>query len=313
MLLDILIPTFNRAEFLKKNIAMLADWIEELKCKDKVNIIISDNCSTDLTFEIALSLQKKFDINLDLYRQDENIGLEKNTVFVFSKATSEYVMFLGDDDFLDRNYLKHVLNYIEKRFYTCILPTFLSKTVDGRVLGGGRIGKNRIFREGFLTAKKMSLLGHQLSGITLLREGTLESYLAHPRHRNIYLFISFVGFNCLRGSVLLLSEYPVDVTIGEKKDWNYGDDALFNEKIKNASVISRSFFEKVSLEHHFYLRNLDSIILLYPDFSSKLKALYLSTFTKNLTISYKFFTPFALISYVSARVLIKSFSKLGII
>jgi hypothetical protein len=51
----------------------------------------------------------------------------------------------------------------------------------------------------------------------------------------------------------------------------------------------------------------------FSDFSSKLKALYLSTFTKNLTISYKFFTPFALISYVSARVLIKSFSKLGII
>ena len=50
MLLDILIPTYNRVEPLKKNLILLIDYINRLECKDNVCIIVSDNCSSDSTF-----------------------------------------------------------------------------------------------------------------------------------------------------------------------------------------------------------------------------------------------------------------------
>ena len=221
MLLDILIPTFNRIESLKKNIELLICYISKLDCKDRIGIIISDNFSSDSTLDVLNILKSNTDVKIIIYRQEENIGLERNAVFTLSKSNAKYVMFLGDDDFLHFDYLKKIIEHLESDNLACIIPSFLAKRADGAIVGYRSLGENKKYTRGFLSALTLSVLGHQLSGIVLFREGILEKYLSSEKFRNIYLFISFVGLNCLRGDIWHFTEYPVDVTVGEKKDWNY--------------------------------------------------------------------------------------------
>lgn len=312
MLLDILIPTYNRIEPLKRNLELLISYITKLECKDKISIIISDNFSTDSTFEELNKLKSNTDVKISFYRQIENIGLEKNAVFVLSQANAKYVMFLGDDDFLQFDYLREVVEHLESGNLTCIIPSFLAKKVNGSIVGYRSLGENKKYTKGFSSALHLSMLGHQLSGVTLLREGTLDKYLENKDFRNIYLFIAFVGFNCLRGDILHLTEYPVDVTVGEKKDWNYGKDALFNEKIKNVPIIVENFIERLRLENKLYIDNIYSIFSIYPGLNPRLKALYLSSTSQNLSLIFKTYIPFLLILFATNKIINKLFKKAGV-
>lgn len=311
MLLDILIPTYNREKALEKNIHLLINYIDKLDLHNEVQIIVSDNCSTDGTSEMINEIKKTSAVSIILFTHESNIGLEKNAVFTLSKSQSEYVMYLGDDDFLQFEYLEKVVEILKHKKYSCIIPSFLAKTVDNRITGHRSLGESKTYKKGFDAAYNLSMLGHQLSGVTFLREGTLEHYLKNENLRNIYLFISFVGFNCLRGGALHLTEYPVEVTVGEKKDWNYGEDALFNEKIKNVPLIYNRGFNRFKLENKFFLTNIYSIFTIYPTMYDRVKALYLSSFSKNLSLVFKVYIPFLLLLFVSNKICEKLFKKLG--
>jgi len=49
MKIDILIPTYNRADDLIYNLTLIQSELEQQGLFDKINIIISDNCSVDNT------------------------------------------------------------------------------------------------------------------------------------------------------------------------------------------------------------------------------------------------------------------------
>lgn len=312
MLLDILIPTFNRIESLKKNIELLICYISKLDCKDRIGIIISDNFSSDSTLDVLNILKSNTDVKIIIYRQEENIGLERNAVFTLSKSNAKYVMFLGDDDFLHFDYLKKIIEHLESDNLACIIPSFLAKRADGAIVGYRSLGENKKYTRGFLSALTLSVLGHQLSGIVLFREGILEKYLSSEKFRNIYLFISFVGLNCLRGDIWHFTEYPVDVTVGEKKDWNYGDDALFGEKIKNIPIISENFLQRFRLENKFFVDNIYSIFIVYSTLSKRIKALYLASTSKNLSLVFKIYIPFLLFLFTVSKIINKIFKGIGI-
>ncbi|WP_020614551.1 glycosyltransferase family 2 protein [Sediminispirochaeta bajacaliforniensis] len=239
-LLQILIPTYNRIDFLAKNINLLDTYICELGLLNKVSILISDNASQDGTIEKVKSLQSEKTSSISVLSNNENVGLEKNAVKVLENATAEYVMYLGDDDFISKEYLENVAKIIEKRDVKCIIPSYVNIDIYGNQINGGRDRntESQLIGKGYLSASKAFIKGHQLSGIVFLREGTLSAYL-EASCRNIYLFMFFVGYNIIRGDAFHLTSYPVRVSQpGQaKKDWNYGKDGLFNEKFKNSTAL----------------------------------------------------------------------------
>jgi glycosyltransferase involved in cell wall biosynthesis len=92
---SVCIPTFNRANYLKKLVNQLIAFIEEDKLD--LEVCIADNCSDDNTWEFLQSiaaLHPRFKIK----RQDFNIGATSNLIDVTSMATSEWMMVIGDDD-----------------------------------------------------------------------------------------------------------------------------------------------------------------------------------------------------------------------
>jgi len=238
MLLSILLPTYNRVEDITRNLLLLINYIEKLHIKDSVEIIISDNFSPDNTVEKLNAIIEENNFNIVIYKQSENIGLEKNALFVLEKAVGKYVMYIGDDDFIDMNYLKDVVSEIQlENAPTVILNSILGVTKENEIVGSRGIGEKRQrFKLGYAMASLKMYLGNQLSGMTFLRENTFESYKTNTVN-NIYLFVYFIGFNMLRGDFLYITEYPVKVTEGAKKDWGYHYDGLLNDLFRNYAVL----------------------------------------------------------------------------
>lgn len=92
--LIVVVPVFNEEKYIEKTLL-------SLKSQDLIDVtfIISDNCSTDNTWEICQKLTKD-DARFILVQQPKNIGAGKNLDFLYSYADSEYMMLLGGHDYL---------------------------------------------------------------------------------------------------------------------------------------------------------------------------------------------------------------------
>lgn len=236
-LLTILIPTYNRIEFLVENLKHIESIKKTCNVFDKILISISDNNSNDDTYNIIQHYLPILDLNVAYVRQETNIGLEANAVFLISKATTPYIMYLGDDDYFSKDYLLEIISLIEDYTPSVIVGTFKEVIVSQKKVFDDLNIPNVFYDKGIDSAYKLYLVGHQLSGLVFKREGLLESYLKHPHFRNIYLFEYFVAKSALAGKSIHVRKYPLLVTVGGKRDWNYGKDWLAGEHLKGAKAL----------------------------------------------------------------------------
>lgn len=95
--LSLCFPTYNRGWCMKEQIERLKNCPQEVL--DKMEIIISDNCSTDDTQQIVQdAIDQGF--NCRYIRNETNLGMDGNFVSCFRKAKGRYVWLLGDDDII---------------------------------------------------------------------------------------------------------------------------------------------------------------------------------------------------------------------
>lgn len=97
------LPVFNNEKTVKYAIQSILK-----QSYSRIELIISDNCSTDSTAAICMNLAK-IDNRIKYYRQNSNIGMIPNFNFVLSKSTSEYFMWLAGDDIFDESYIAECL------------------------------------------------------------------------------------------------------------------------------------------------------------------------------------------------------------
>ena len=108
--LSICIPTFNRITYLKKTINQL---LAILPVDDTIEIIISDNHSTDETYQYCNELIGKYDF-IKYNRQDKNIGLDLNAFSAIERSSADYCWLLSDDDIPLKNSLSRICNVIHE-------------------------------------------------------------------------------------------------------------------------------------------------------------------------------------------------------
>jgi abequosyltransferase len=97
VLLSICIPTYNRPKLLENCIESILRNIDFNK--GSIEICISNNCSSEDYSFIDYYLSKKFD-NFKYSIQSQNVGIDRNMFEVINMAEGEYLLLLGDDDFL---------------------------------------------------------------------------------------------------------------------------------------------------------------------------------------------------------------------
>lgn len=104
--LAICIPTYNRSAKVFKLVSDLLsakfDWMQ---------IVISDNCSTDDT---VVKLKQIEDPRLSVYENIQNEGAIKNYLSAIGRSDATYSIFLTDKDHLDINHLASVAAQLEE-------------------------------------------------------------------------------------------------------------------------------------------------------------------------------------------------------
>lgn len=237
-MIDILIPTYNRSIFLEKNLLLLKKIINEKKLNSIINIIISDNNSNDNTDAIIKNFSAENFCNIYTYKQTSNIGLERNAIFLLTKARAKFVMYLGDDDYISEDYLSFSIEQIKKdENLSCIIPGFSCLYEDGIVLPARNESYDfKKFKSNLSTVCRISNYGHQLSGLITRRAGLLEEYTTINELRNIYPFIFFVTKCILSGNSIYAPKYQVLVSQSNSKDWKYDDSGLLLEIFKNYNI-----------------------------------------------------------------------------
>ncbi|MBU2102348.1 MAG: FkbM family methyltransferase, partial [Candidatus Omnitrophica bacterium] len=96
-LLSICIPTYNRANKLSRLLMTLKAELFLLNLDSKIQIIVSDNASTDDTYRM-MSSYVAANPNITYIRQPTNLGFDGNVRFLYQQAETDYVWFFSDDD-----------------------------------------------------------------------------------------------------------------------------------------------------------------------------------------------------------------------
>ena len=107
---DILLATYNGEKYIREQIdSILNQTYKEFR------LLISDDGSTDGTRDI-LNEYKAKDDRIEIFMQEENLGVVKNFEFLLKKVEAKYYMFSDQDDIWKDEKIEKSLNKIEEGF-----------------------------------------------------------------------------------------------------------------------------------------------------------------------------------------------------
>ena len=134
VLFSICIPTYNRSVYLKKSIESI---ISQKPFIDKlVEIVISDNSSTDDTQEVVREFTKKHD-NIYYYKNTENVR-DKNYPLSLSRAHGVLRKLSNDTLIYNKDALEYICRIVEK-YAECRPTIFLANGVSKKIKGKASI------------------------------------------------------------------------------------------------------------------------------------------------------------------------------
>lgn len=107
-LVSVCIPTYNRAKKLERAVKALLGG-----CYKNLEIIISDNASSDETQRVCVALSA-FDSRVKYFRHAENRGATRNFEFARAQASGKYFLWHGDDDYLEPDYIRTCADELER-------------------------------------------------------------------------------------------------------------------------------------------------------------------------------------------------------
>ena len=128
-LLSICIPTYNRSGLLKRTIESIIKQDEFID--EKVEIVVSDNASTDDTEDICKMYQKY--PNFHYYKNKVNVG-DKNFPLVLSRGTGQLRKLNNDTYILAEDSLKKLCQVVEQNKEERPVIFFSTKEEDNKIL-----------------------------------------------------------------------------------------------------------------------------------------------------------------------------------
>jgi len=133
MLLTIYIPTFNRGSRLEKSLRDVFNEIKVRKLESTVEVLVGDNASADNTPRVCLNAQgvaAKEGIKFGYFKNLENLGFSGNLAAGLERISSEWVMFLSDDDNLCAGALTQVCHDLKTKGPSLALYNFSQPPFD---------------------------------------------------------------------------------------------------------------------------------------------------------------------------------------
>lgn len=107
---DILLATYNGEKYIREQIDSILNQTHK-----EFRLLISDDGSTDGTRDI-LNEYKAKDERIEVFMQEENLGVVKNFEFLLGKVDAKYYMFSDQDDIWKAEKIEKSLKKIEEGF-----------------------------------------------------------------------------------------------------------------------------------------------------------------------------------------------------
>ena len=125
-LLTIAFITYNRRQYLVESLPRVLAQVGD---ESSVEVLVSDNASTDDTRALVQEMQKMYK-NLHYRCNEKNVGAEGNVHRAMQASCGEYVLIAGDDDYFRDGMLDILLDTVRKNrgdalFYMAQNPTSL--------------------------------------------------------------------------------------------------------------------------------------------------------------------------------------------
>lgn len=166
--LSVAIPTYNRAETLRRQLGSLFGQI--VGCQEDVEVVVSDNASPDTTGRVVDEMRCYFP-RLRYVRNDENLGLLRNVDRAVRACGAEYVWIVSDDD---------------------VLMPYAVETVLAAIRGACKEGSRATFilLSGFPVAPDNAWVGSSWVPV-LPRSGLV------PNARTVFLSVAYFGIGMI--------------------------------------------------------------------------------------------------------------------
>ena len=229
-----------------------------------IEIIISDNCSSDGTDKICIAYSKK-DARIKYYRQVTNIGILNNFNFVLKRARGNYFMWASDDDDWNKDFILTLKKALETHPDHGVAMSSVSG-IDEKGLLVDKIlltGKNNLTNLGYISVARKLLMGIRIHLYIygLFRTNLINQLMSRPFPQ------------CIAGDRVLMTELSLITHFYST------DRMLFSKTISKESIASRYSNEKLGQEwksptkHLYYIYSMFSRLFTSPliPFSRKIK------------------------------------------
>lgn len=155
-LMSICIPTFNRAPHLEH---ILESIFSQIGQNSLIEVIVSDNASTDGSYEIANRYAALYS-NMRVLRNQSNLGADLNMYHVMNAARGKFIKMQGDDDFYIKDSIYPLLHDLHTNKDCGVIQLFVRNNSNQVVTGTGM--------QSYL--KETSIYAAFISAIILRRE-----------------------------------------------------------------------------------------------------------------------------------------------
>jgi glycosyltransferase involved in cell wall biosynthesis len=220
MKLSICIPQYNRIDFLLKNLEIIShQQIDELE------VVVSDDCSTDSTEMSIKELAVNYKYKLVYHRFSSNQGYDRNFRKCIELADGDYVVIIGNDDTINPDYdLRNLVKFLEENDFPSLgFTNFVEEAAGNKLVE--RANVTALLGTGYKVGLAYYSCFSFVGGLIYKKE-VFSRYNSSKHDGSIYAQIYLGVLMISKGEEVFSIKEPVvikDIVIGNAKRNSYSD------------------------------------------------------------------------------------------
>lgn len=123
----VIIPVYNSEKYIGRCLDSIIN-----QSFNNIDILVINDGSKDKSKDVIEEYQEKYD-NIKLINQ-ENMGVAKTRNNAIKLVETQYIMFMDNDDYIDKDYIESYLNKIEETNADIVMGGYKRVNIDKKIL-----------------------------------------------------------------------------------------------------------------------------------------------------------------------------------
>jgi abequosyltransferase len=238
ILLSIVIPTFNRCNYLRELLPEILKQCDQID-RDiiEIELVLCDNASTDETPEYIACLKNRKRISY--YRNSENIGGDANFINGVKLAKGKYIWLFGDDELLVENGISNVIKILKE--YSCSLLLVRDETYPVGLHHSRLFNSYRDLVQCVSKTNPHFVLAHTLITGNIFKREVFDINRAYHCISTSYGHMYALMNNLKDGGTVFFFNEPVIIVRKQRAEFEKRPEFLEIKQIKYIQYIGKTF------------------------------------------------------------------------